>query len=582
MEAVAAGIGIAGFAFQCFQGCVAGFAFFNTAQSIGIDGDMFRAGLEMEKYRFLTWGKRAGITHDGVNENTNMNWQLAIMFLEQLQALLTSADLLKKRYALDVTQDIVKDSDRLAVSEAPKEGLARLVQKLRPDVYTTTSRIIQAQNGPMKRLRWAAMDKDKATRVIGDIANINSRLEFLLDSAERERQNTENARFVRSLISLASSTTEVVEIRHLLGNEMTPNLGRNAIRAAASVKQIRLCIGADRREDEVQPTQKETRSTIPPLKNLKRTIRPFAGKALTYTGLEFASYGKQQVLVQWKVAEDEQWSKYVDQMKSLAVLLTSLSDQSFRCLPCLGYYSAESRGRHGLIFSLPAEGPGPWKMTTLSDIIGLQVRVPLNRRLQLARALAETVLQLHTAGWLHKNLRPENVMFLGPPGASAEDLLRTEPFVMGYDSARPDDPDAAAALTQVPEHDLVADLYRHPQARGLGRETFQKRFDVYALGCLLVEVMCWEPLMGMHHRFTRPGLARAIEDAVRGNTVVEIPTVLDLFDNSDARDSVAHHVGEHMVAIITKCTNMAKSEDGQDASLDVQHATLERLSWWRV
>ncbi|KXJ86845.1 prion-inhibition and propagation-domain-containing protein, partial [Microdochium bolleyi] len=139
MEAVAASISIAGFAFQVFEGCVQGFAFFNAAQSIGIDGDLFRAGLEMEKFRFMTWAKRAGITQDGINENTNIHWQLAIILLEQLQALLTSADHLKKRYALDVTQDMIPDSERNEALGAPKEGLARLVQKLRPDIYTTSS-----------------------------------------------------------------------------------------------------------------------------------------------------------------------------------------------------------------------------------------------------------------------------------------------------------------------------------------------------------------------------------------------------------------------------------------------------------
>ncbi|KXJ86844.1 hypothetical protein Micbo1qcDRAFT_167917 [Microdochium bolleyi] len=354
------------------------------------------------------------------------------------------------------------------------------------------------------------------------------------------------------------------------------------MRAAASVKQIRLCLGADRREDEVQPTPKETRGTIPPLKNLKKSVRNFGGKPLAYSGLEFALYDKQQVLIQWKVAEDDQWSKYSDHMKSLAVLLTSLSDQSFRCLPCLGYHPAENLGRHGLIFSLPAEGSGPWKMITLAQIIELQSRVPLNRRLQISRALAETVLQLHTAGWLHKNLRSENVMFLGPQGASVDDLLRTEPIVMGYDYARPDSADAAAAFTQVPEQDLIADLYRHPQARGLGRESFQKRFDMYALGCLLAEIMCWESLMVLHHKFIKQNLSLDIKEAVRLNTVIEIPTMWDLLDNEEVRCYIAHQAGENMVALMTMCVKMAKCEDGQDASLDVQNMALEKLSWWRM
>lgn len=399
MEVAAASIGIAGFAFQVFEGCVQGFAFFNAAQNIGNDGDLFRAGLEMEKYRFLMWAKRAGISQEGIDENTNINWQLATMILEQLRGFLTSAENLRKRYKLVVVEDEVQDSEKVVVAEAPKQGLARLVSRLRPEIYTTTARIIQGNNGLGKRLRWTAVGKDQATRIVAEIAKMNGRLEFLLDSAQRELQAAESARFARSLISWSSTTTEVASIRLLLGDASAPQSDeRGVIRAAALVKQIRLCIGSDRRDDEIQPQPKETRGTVPPLKILKRTLRPFAGQALAYRGLEFAVYDKQQVLVQWKVAEDEQWSKHLDQTKSLAVLLSSLSDQSFRCLPCLGYLAAESLGRHGLVFTLPAATARPWRMVSLSQLLEQQSQVPLNKRAQISHALAETVLQLHTRG----------------------------------------------------------------------------------------------------------------------------------------------------------------------------------------
>jgi hypothetical protein len=51
-------------------------------------------------------------------------------------------------------------------------------------------------------------------------------------------------------------------------------------------------------------------------------------------------------------------------------------------------------------------------MKSPHDLFALTNLLPsLNQRVSIAVTLAETVLQLHTAGWLRKSIRPENVLF---------------------------------------------------------------------------------------------------------------------------------------------------------------------------
>lgn len=62
-------------------------------------------------------------------------------------------------------------------------------------------------------------------------------------------------------------------------------------------------------------------------------------------------------------------------------------------------------------------------MTGLDELVKTKQRISLGRRLEVSRNIAEAVLQLHTAGWMHKSLRPDNVVFLAQQGAKPEEIL---------------------------------------------------------------------------------------------------------------------------------------------------------------
>ena len=222
-------------------------------------------------------------------------------------------------------------------------------------------------------------------------------------------------------------------------------------------------------------------------------------------------------------------------MRCLTVFLMSLSDKSFRSLLCMGYYPLQSHDRHSIVYSMPTPDPSDpfsdpddipdWDLRTLHSLLLDHPHLSLSRRLTLAHSLATTLLQLHTAGWLHKNLSSSTLIFLAPRGSSPSYFLQTDPYVIGYEYGRSDTRDAAKAFTHQPDTELEAELYRHPKARGEGRETYQKRFDLYTLAYIIVELVMWRSLVEVFEEYLTQGLREAIRDAQARSEVVELPAL---------------------------------------------------------
>ena len=145
-------------------------------------------------------------------ENPDLNWTLAQACLEQIHVLLTSADAIKKRYGLDVSEESLSE---FATNELPPPpgGLAGFMAKLKQKIHTAARQLIQSRNGPGKRLRWAAVGRQQAEKVIRDISQWNDRLDLLLDSADRERRRFEDDALLKGLISLTTTTVEVTLCR---------------------------------------------------------------------------------------------------------------------------------------------------------------------------------------------------------------------------------------------------------------------------------------------------------------------------------------------------------------------------------
>ena len=132
---------------------------------------------------------------------------------------------------------------------------------------------------------------------------------------------------------------------------------------------------------------------------------------------------------------------------------------------------AEIEGERVLLMDLVA---GP----SLATLIAREAPLPAERATELARGIAAGLAAAHRTGLVHRDLKPANVL-LGADGA---------PRIVDFGLAR------ATALTGVAAGDLVVvgtPAYMAPES--LDPMAIDARSDLYALGCILYEMLTGRP-----------------------------------------------------------------------------------------
>ncbi|OAL45716.1 hypothetical protein IQ07DRAFT_591033 [Pyrenochaeta sp. DS3sAY3a] len=176
-----------------------------------------------------------------------------------------------------------------------------------------------------------------------------------------------------------------------------------------------------------------------------------------------------------------------------------------RTLHCLGVISTEedTTTTHKMIYKLPAT-----EFYTLGDVLSkgkskeAALVIPLGKKFVCARVLCRALLYLHLAGWVHKGIRSNNVIF------SADSLNAIDfgqPFLCNFEYSR-----LATAIqdTEDVDGDELNNAYRHPKAQGLpfdrpGVGEYQMAYDVYALGMVLLEIGHHRSIEGLRQKFTK-------------------------------------------------------------------------------
>lgn len=122
----------------------------------------------------------------------------------------------------------------------------------------------------------------------------------------------------------------------------------------------------------------------------------------------------------------------------------------------------------------------------------------LRIRFFLAYALALTVLNIHSSGWVHKNLWSHAIVII--PSANrtqrsgAQHLI---PYVTGWGVARPT---SAETTDMKPIAEIEPNLYQHPHRQQQPSIKYTFLHDVYSLGVLLMEIGLWNTVSNLFQR----------------------------------------------------------------------------------
>ena len=556
LETVSAAFGIVSLAIQLFQGCVEGYKICHTAQKIGRDGDLLFTKLAVQRSRLEAWAHKAGLPYGPFKR---LHWDPIILILGQQQGLLRSAKEMQDRYRLSGHEQQIAGQD-VAVQDEKLRGeqstgvvdTSSLVERLRPLFIATRSvrqdeeDNIRKSNGMVRRFTWALGGKEKLEKIVSEITSLNSQLVEYLNDADQAEFRHEVGTLFRALVSECSATEEVDAVRMAM-----PPDAPTAILAAARVKKLRLALKLARHggDKETSPKKSDERSMlIEGCKHFK-SHRLVIGMETQYQGMRIASYNTTVVMVEWRTITAN-WDAVREYLRDLAMLLSQASDSAFHSLPCAGYVDMQESGRFGFVYDITA-------FTTGADTSSVQSRslfdlftecpfVSVVDRIRIACDMAEAVLQLHTAGWLHKGICSENVQFVAAARSSPRSIVSNSPYLVGYGYARPDTP-SAAIMTELPVTAANRDLYRHPNARGQARQNFQMRFDMYGLACVLTELALWRRLEDVLQKYCSWTAQQAL------------PSLNELFGDAGFQDELSFHVGPKYIRAIELCLATPRS-----------------------
>jgi tRNA A-37 threonylcarbamoyl transferase component Bud32 len=143
----------------------------------------------------------------------------------------------------------------------------------------------------------------------------------------------------------------------------------------------------------------------------------------------------------------------------------------------------------------------------------------------LVRQVAGALAACHAVGIVHRDLKPDNIMLVADPDIAIGERAK----ILDFGIAKLADGQYAASLRTRTGSVMGTPYYMSPeQSRGAGH--VDHRTDVYALGCILFEMLCGRPpfvgeglgeILGMHQyvappapRTLRPSLSPALEAVI--------------------------------------------------------------------
>ncbi|KAI9766944.1 MAG: hypothetical protein M1840_006241 [Geoglossum simile] len=177
------------------------------------------------------------------------------------------------------------------------------------------------------------------------------------------------------------------------------------------------------------------------------------------------------------------------------VLHRSDPDQT-QILKCSGYFHDTKARVFGLLYEVPPSlscyGESmESRVLSLRELLRIVPRFSLSHRLRLACDIAKAVLYVHLAGWVHKSIRPNNILLLEDPSIGPErrfPYALARPYVAGFEHAR----SVKIQSNRTSDAEWQLNIYRHPKRQFLERNTtYNMSHDVYSLGAVFLELGLW-------------------------------------------------------------------------------------------
>ncbi|KAI0873146.1 hypothetical protein GGS24DRAFT_464971 [Hypoxylon argillaceum] len=173
-------------------------------------------------------------------------------------------------------------------------------------------------------------------------------------------------------------------------------------------------------------------------------------------------------------------------VENLAKKLQNVDPNTFGLLCCKGILKNHDPGNKQLsaiefVYRTPRDSRRP---ETLRHHLLRPIPVSLSTVIRIAKQLVRSIHYVHTCGFVHKNVRPENILIF----PSVEDTSLGQSFLIGFTDFR----NANFQTNLYGDSAWHRNLYRHPQRQGaFVLERYIMQHDIYSLGVCLLEIGLW-------------------------------------------------------------------------------------------
>ena len=499
------------------------------------DCHYMRTRLQIEYSRLSDWTEAAGlIEYDGGQDLPDIlktDRLILVAVLTEIRSsmedladingkyidLQPDEDSAKKNQAME--RELVEEFSNIALSYERRAAERKFPRCLNHIVRGTA--MAKAVIKHPKRLEWVAFDRDVFKRILARLTELNDHLHEMMHGHQARALE---AATERTYLEMVQVRTSVDELKHLvtaavlLQERHTGEPSRSALRrrnekylaALAEFKRLNAANEAhsSQKPPAYESVMKRTRLSYSSTSTFYDSTNSFglpSNARKRTAGKHYRSDDTEcHVWVEWKTYKteyDPRLEKHVPakrtvrRIEELVALLQSEKPEQFCAPRCLGYFDdrddiAESQHdyRFGIVFEKPDPDCIPKSLHQM-----LPERKPsLTDRVSLAHKVATCVLYLHAVNWLHKALRSDSILFFPNSNDNNNNANLGQPKLTGFELARPDKP---GETTTTGEANEWCELYVHPNYQGSNAKgTYQKTFDIYSLGIILLEISYWKPI----------------------------------------------------------------------------------------
>ena len=484
----------------------------------------------MEQTRLLNWGEKIGLVEqlfDQPSKTLQLDRNLVCDILLEIQALFRSCVKVMEKHdenilPMQAASKVIPSADR----RFPK-GTNSILMK----VLSVTEKAPELGG----RLQWAMVKQDTFKGIVEKLIGYNNAVEALLDSNSIDQLQRMQHQTYMVMLQLNGKVDELKQMSLAMQVKTQPTTPGSANRLSRATTLV-----ADQEKENasfVCLAEFKAHQKLIEQDGSSMVLKPISSEQLQFlsskTTRAQALYQSKQVWIEWKAYATENrhppwWDRMVeDRIKQLATLLgSSQKPKEFRAPQCLGYTQLVTEDKRGFGFvyewpnnlpskpmaplseQTPSNSPPKTTITSLFDLFKTKKMPSLTERRQLALAITQSLMYLHSVNWLHKGIRSNNIVFFHPPDSSTSILQ--EPILSGFEYARPD---LTGEWTEPTPKYSEDDIYKHPQTLGGARLRSKKSDDVYSLGIVLVEIAHWRSIADI---LCVPQDSRAARAMVRG------------------------------------------------------------------